>query len=334
MMERDIRGEIQTAVVLVLLIAAVGLSGLILTSINTEEQPTGTPVEIVSNVQEVSASETAPPPSKAPSNTPTTTETRTSSPAPTETRTPSPAPTETRTPSPAPTETRTPSPAPTETRTPSPAPTETRTPSPASTETRTPSPASTETRTPTALPCTQPIGWASYTVARGNTLFSIARAVGSTVSELRTVNCLANADNIQTGDVLFVPQLPNGPVRTGVPVLPESEAAVRALVKVGCGVAASDIVSPGPGERISGLFTLRGTGALEGADFQFYRLEVRPDYTNTYNFYARSETPVFNGVLGEINSDIFDDGLYWVRLTVVDNTGNFIEPCEVPVIFE
>jgi hypothetical protein len=39
-------------------------------------------------------------------------------------------------------------------------------------------------------------------------------------------------------------------------------------------------------------------------------------------------------VLGNVNADLFDDGLYWVRLVVVDKTGNFIEPCAIPVIFE
>jgi hypothetical protein len=168
-------------------------------------------------------------------------------------------------------------------------------------------------------------------VQYGNTLFSIARAVGSTVGELRTVNCIADADNIGVGDILFVPRMPNGPVRTGIPQLPEASEVIN-FQSVGCTIPASSINGPAPGTRLSGLFTVSGTAALD--DFQFYRLEVRPDFPNIYNFYARSEQQVVNGTLGQINAELFDDGLYWVRLTVVDTTGNFIQPCAIPVIFE
>jgi LysM repeat protein len=176
-----------------------------------------------------------------------------------------------------------------------------------------------------------PPGWTTYTVVRGNTLFAIARATGSTVGELREVNCITDVDNIQTNDVLFVPRAPNQPVRTVVPRIPDEEEVI-ALFPVGCGIPSSSIGSPYAGQRVSGSFAVFGTAAHE--DFQYYRLEVRPDFTNVYNFYSRSDIPVSNGVLGQINAELFDDGVFWIRLTVVDKTGNFIQPCEIPVIFE
>lgn len=180
-------------------------------------------------------------------------------------------------------------------------------------------------------PCSMPAGWTTYTVQPGNTLFSIARAVGSTVGELRTVNCIADADNITVGQVLFVPRPPRGPVRTGVPRIPEP-ITVQQLALEGCSAAAASLSSPGAGQHLSGMFTVTGTAALD--NFQYYKLEVRPDFTNVYNFYSRSDVPVINGVLGTINADLFDDGLYWVRLVVVDKTGNFPDPCAIPVIFD
>ncbi|MEO1665330.1 MAG: LysM peptidoglycan-binding domain-containing protein [Chloroflexota bacterium] len=258
----------------------------------------------------------------------TSTPTDTSTPTPTATSTPTepstPTPTATDTPTDTPTATATPTP----TATFAPSITPTMTPS----VTQAPSDTPVPTLTPTTAPCGQPPGWASYTVQRGNTLFSIARAVDSTVGELRTVNCIADADNIATGEVLFVPNLPTGPVRTGVPRIMNDTEAQQVSIE-GCSVAASSVASPGPGQRLSGTFNVVGTATLpEG--FSYYRLEVRPDFATTYNFYSSSETPVNNGVLGNINPALFGPGLHYIRLTVVDNTGNFIEPCVIPVIFD
>lgn len=184
---------------------------------------------------------------------------------------------------------------------------------------------------PVPAPCAIPPGWTTYTVQPGNTLYSIARAVGSTVGELREVNCIADASNIDVEQVLFVPRAPNGPVQTGVPRPPDVDD-MFGLLPEGCTVPASSIVFPAPGERLNGVFPVFGTAALE--DFQYYKLEVRPDFTNVYNFYGRADIPVLNGPLGIINTDLFGDGVYWVRVVVVDKTGNFVEPCAIPVIFE
>jgi len=345
---RDIRNEIWTAVVLVLLLAAVALSAVLLTMVEEDVEPTGTPVDIISNVDD-STETTTPTPtvSRTPTQTETITPTATDTvyPTATDTETPTVTPTTTHTASPTRTETPTATPSRTEspTATPrdsvTPRPKDSLTPTLSPTPTQTPT--ATETYTPTKTPiplaaattspCTPPSDWTTYTVQYGNTLFSIARAVGSTVGELRTVNCIADADNIDVGDVLAVPRNPSGPVRTGVPQVPDA-SVVAAYTAQGCTVPASSISAPVAGTRVRGLFTVTGTAALD--DFQYYRLEVRPDFTNIYNFYARSEQQVVNGTLGQINAELFDDGLYWVRLTVIDNTGNFIQPCAIPVIFE
>lgn len=49
----------------------------------------------------------------------------------------------------------------------------------------------------------------SYTVQSGDTLFRVAQAFGISAADLQTANCLANANQIQVGQVLRVPtQLP------------------------------------------------------------------------------------------------------------------------------
>jgi LysM repeat protein len=81
-----------------------------------------------------------------------------------------------------------------------------------------PTPTPTATITPTMPPgqtpvtpmptlCGPPFGWKIYIVGFGDTLFSIARATGTTVQRLMLANCLDNT-NIRVGQRLFVPRLP------------------------------------------------------------------------------------------------------------------------------
>ncbi len=60
-----------------------------------------------------------------------------------------------------------------------------------------------------AASCTLPSGWTTYTVRRGDTLGRIANAANSSASELVTANCLASANLIFVGQVLFVPNAVN-----------------------------------------------------------------------------------------------------------------------------
>lgn len=163
----------------------------------------------------------------------------------------------------------------------------------------------------------------------GNTLFAIALATNSTVEELRYVNCIENIDNITTGEVIFVPRSPVNPVATIQP------AALReGVVRIGCDDQRTQITSPIALQRLTGTFGVFGTAARD--NFWYYKIEIRPDWASIYNFYLDSRTPLTNGFLGAVNSDIFDDGLHWLRLSVVD-TGAGIPTgatCEIPVIFE
>lgn len=368
-MQRNVQGEVITAVILVLVLVSVGLGALLLSQVNVDavdqatesaQVVTVTPTELLvdSNVGDPITQEMIVSPlitliptslvtpvrlTKEPIATPSHTRTAT----PSDTATVSASPTQTATPTPQPpTETITPTftelPTETETATATPAilPSETTDPSPSPTRTVAPSATPTvitltpsETPIPTALRCTRPNGWATYTVQPHDTLYAISRVVGSTVGELIDVNCIPDADTIDAGQVLFVPKAPIAPVRTGVPNVPAAGSVVEFLPD-GCTDNRSRIVSPIANQRLTGIFNVRGTAFLPPEQFQYYKLEVRPSFTNIYNFYSQSQTVVQDGILGQINPDLFDPGLYWVRVTVVDITGNFIAPCSVPVIFE
>lgn len=184
------------------------------------------------------------------------------------------------------------------------------------------------------MACTAPEDWSVYVVQTGNTLFSIARAVESSVNELRLVNCLEDVNTIFIGQELYVPVLPTAPVATGVPARGNTAVERQPITPMGCTSPAVQITSPAAGARIRESFDVFGTATLP--NFGYYKLEIRSDRGETYNFLSRSETPVIDGPLGRVDRSLFEVGLYWLRLVVVDNTGNIPldTTCAIPMLFE
>ncbi len=270
-------------------------------------------------------------PTASPTPTLTLTLTRTTAPtltstlSPTATKTPTPVPTDTRTPTSSPTPTLTL----TLTRTTAPTLTQTRTPAPISTSTSTvtPVPQATITATPVFDVCIAPFGWVVYETRAGDTLASVATAVGITADELRVANCLGVVSDFQPATRLYVPRVPAGLTQ---PVLPGPDDFLAAE---GCTQPGTVIVSPSPGQRLRGMVVLRGSASAD--NFAYYRIEVRSDAVDVFNFYARSEQPVINDVLGSIDTRLFGPGLHWIRVSVVDKTGGTsVTPCTIPVFFD
>ncbi len=61
---------------------------------------------------------------------------------------------------------------------------------------------------PTSVPCGPPPWWVYYIVQPGDTLYSIGRAYGVSVSRLQAANCLGSSTNIRVGQRLYVPNVP------------------------------------------------------------------------------------------------------------------------------
>lgn len=342
------------------------------TSVPTEP-PTATNTDVPTEAPTNTAIPTATPTITAsPTSTATLTETSTETSTPSLTATETPSPTSTETPSPtatftaSPTDTATATATSTDTATPTETPTLTFTPS------NTPTSTNTATATTTAIPrptdnalgilptepagsdgtgresqatepretasnvdgtCGSPADWPVYVVQPGNTLFSIARAVGSTVSELRDANCISNVDNITTGDELYLPRLPDGPVQTGIPsVSTVSSTTVSDLEILGCESPLAVITDPLSGQNVTGVIPIGGT-AFWG-EFQYYKFEIRADTQTTYSFVARFDQPVSDGLIGVLDTSLFTPGLYWLRLVVVDQRGNVPQgaTCAIPIV--
>lgn len=222
-------------------------------------------------------------------------------------------------------------------------PTITRTHTNTSTVTRTPRPTENAVILPTLTPaegadiehenehdngdvaCVVPETWVLYVVNSGDTLFSIAQSVGETVSRLQEANCRTNS-RIVTGEVLAVPRLP---------VSSMNSSRDESMSPVGCVSPAVQIASPLPGQRVSNQFMIEGSATL-GEYFAYYNLSIRADSATIYNVYSRSDDPVTSGVLGQMDAGLFEPGLYWVRLMVVDITGNvpFDATCVIPIVIE
>jgi LysM repeat protein len=77
------------------------------------------------------------------------------------------------------------------------------------------------TEAPPPASCGPPSNWVVYIVQRGDTLFSIAQRVNSTVQQLKNANCLTS-NTIRTGQKLYVPYRPAPlpPPPTALPTQP------------------------------------------------------------------------------------------------------------------
>jgi hypothetical protein len=91
------------------------------------------------------------------------------------------------------------------------------------------------------------------------------------------------------------------------------------------------ITSPGMNQVVQGNVPVRGTA--NHASFQYYKVEVGQgsnprEWTVVGQLHQSS---VNGGVLETFNANAYPAGTYTLRLVVVDQTGNYPEPCRVTI---
>lgn len=94
------------------------------------------------------------------------------------------------------------------------------------------------------------------------------------------------------------------------------------------------ITSPSAGQVLKGQVTIHGTAQIEA--FQFYKMEYGQG-ANPQAWHSIGEprhTAVTDGTLGVWDATGFPAGVYQLRLTVVNISGNFPPPYEVQVIIQ
>ncbi len=208
---------------------------------------------------------------------------------------------------------------------------------------RTPPPAGTTPTVPPAA-CRVPADWIPYTVRPGDNLFRIGLAYGLTVDRLQAGNCRTTA-RVSAGEVIYVPPVtpvvsatpvataapgstasptPTVAAPTPEPTLPPTQSATDGA----CTSPDSMITSPPVGAVLSGIQEFYGSAVHP--DFAFYKLEIRREGTTTPADFVTFHTgylQVSNGLLGTLSTAAFENGQYWIRLVVVDSTGNYPERC-------
>lgn len=127
-----------------------------------------------------------------------------------------------------------------------------------------------------------------------------------------------------------IPTQPPPPTAPPPPPTPDRPAVPAA----NCGTPGVQITSPGNGQVVSGSVTIRGTASIDR--FQFYKVEYGAG-TNPGSFASIGDTvpqPVTNGNLATWQTASFPAGVWALRLTVVDETGNFPPPCQIYVVIQ
>jgi LysM repeat protein len=160
-------------------------------------------------------------------------------------------------------------------------------------------------------PVQKPVdGW-WYVVKPGDTLAKIAWRFGVNMWAIVKVNNIPNPNVIHVGQKLFIPKATH-------PHKPKPSTP-------GC----EHLLWPTAGAALSGKVYAKGTANIE--NFWYYKLEYRHDGLDNWHYITGQETPVHDGALGIWDTQTVPDGPYTFRLVVVDRTGNYPPPCEIPV---
>lgn len=91
------------------------------------------------------------------------------------------------------------------------------------------------------------------------------------------------------------------------------------------------ITSPSNGQTVSGIVAILGTASHDS--FQFYKIEAAPgaNASGGFVYQGGGSTPVQNGQLLAWDTNALGSGAWTLRLIVVDQTGNFPDPCAITV---
>ena len=126
-------------------------------------------------------------------------------------------------------------------------------------------------------------------------------------------NNLPNPNLICVGQKLVIPkQKVDHPIKTKPPT-------------PGC----EHVITPRRGDTLSGTVYVKGTA--EHPNFWYYKLEYRHDGLDDWHYLSGQHSTVQKNVLGTWNTTALPNGSYHIRLVVVDLTGNYPPPCEIPV---
>ena len=112
------------------------------------------------------------------------------------------------------------------------------------------------------------------------------------------------------------------------PPLPSPTQSLPASV---CPNPKARITSPGMGAKVEGRVEIWGTADIE--DFRYYKVEFAAGNSpSEWAYLGGGREPVSDGLLFVWDVSGLPAGSYTLRLTVVNRTGNYPQPCDLLVI--
>lgn len=121
--------------------------------------------------------------------------------------------------------------------------------------------------------------------------------------------------------------LPPTPTITPIP----SPTATPALLAE-CPDPGARLTYPTVNAVLQGSVRILGSAHVD--DFGYYKFEFRPAGISEWSFLQRFDEPVADGLLGVWDTSPLAPGNYWFRLVVVKKDGNYLAPCQVPIIIQ
>jgi hypothetical protein len=114
---------------------------------------------------------------------------------------------------------------------------------------------------------------------------------------------------------------------TLTPTLPaRTPTAVSPLA---CQNSSATITSPTMDSQISDIIEIRGTATHP--IMQYWKVEYRTDGNTNYAMLSNGDAPVINDILARLSTKTLPNGVYWLRLSVVQKDGNYPAPCEIRI---
>jgi hypothetical protein len=89
------------------------------------------------------------------------------------------------------------------------------------------------------------------------------------------------------------------------------------------------LIRPGQNEVVSGVVNIIGTATHD--NFQYFKVEYAPGGTEGFVYLGGTNSPVVGNVLASFDTRALTNGVWTLRLTVVDQTGNWPTPCQVTI---
>lgn len=132
--------------------------------------------------------------------------------------------------------------------------------------------------------------------------------------------------------VVTNPPAANSPTPQSLPVVasatppqvaPPTQAPVLPSTCTNPNAAITSLVNE---STVNGLIEIRGTATRP--DMDYWKVEYRPEARTNYDILNRSDKAVTDGSLALWSTRTTPNGVYFVRLVIVQKDGNFATPCE------